>query len=118
MNKYKLVCAIIFLVGSFQVLYSLATIFVVIPKILDLYESLGSANISIIPTLLSNILVFLIGVVNIMLAWKLLSNKTADKEKYLKIAAVMLMVSFGLILFSILISVLNTVGSVYNLNDY
>ncbi|MBU0708274.1 hypothetical protein KJ596_00810 [Patescibacteria group bacterium] len=116
MSKYKIVGIINFIFGSLQIIYSLLTIFIIIPKLLtELYTEVNVEMPSFAPTYLALGFNLLLGIICIFLGYKLFSKHGEVQKKYYKFGLALAIVS---VLFGGVFSgtaILSAVLPIYNL---
>lgn len=114
MNKYKIVGTLAFLVGASQVLYALAYIIAIIPKLTVLYSDFKiSYNLNQAYVYLG--LLAVMGVISLALGFKLFSKSQVIRKKYYRAAVIVLVINFiclGLLFTNLLIS---TIAPMYSL---
>jgi len=94
MTKYKVVGVLNFFLGAFQIIYSLFTLFLTLPRLTKLYAEFNAEGPYLIPTYFVLGLLLLFGAVNLFLAFRLFSEKEKTPKKYFRLGLVLLAVSF------------------------
>ena len=83
MAKYKIIGAVNFVLGIFEIVYPLIVILFTIPRLTELYAEFQAKGPNLIPTYIILSIVMLMGVGNFILGVKLFSN-LKTKKSFLK----------------------------------
>ncbi|OGG01704.1 hypothetical protein A2W14_03755 [Candidatus Gottesmanbacteria bacterium RBG_16_37_8] len=116
MAKYKIIGAVNFFLGIFEIVYPLIVILFTIPRLTELYAEFQAKGPNLIPTYIILSIVMLMGVGNFILGVKLFS-KSENKEKFFKIAIILIIASFLLGGVITKIASLSVIMPIYNLTS-
>ena len=93
MLKYKIVGFANYLIGGLQIFVALVLIFIVIPRMLSLYQDFGT-EVTFTKSYLSPIINFVIGSFGVFLGHKMFSSNGKILEKYFTISIIYLVETF------------------------
>lgn len=114
--KYKLIAILNLLLGLIELFVGLSFTFVVIPRMMVLYENM---NVIISPwqKYRSSIIAIISSTLSIFLAFKILKTKGKNKEKYFLAGVIYLAVTFFLAAVNTWLTSLSIIGPIYNLSS-
>lgn len=112
--KYKIAALANLTIGSMQILVALNLIFIVIPRMMELYEQFNTV-FSMTSSYLAPTLNVLLGIINIFIGYKILITKDKLKEKYFTVSIAILAITFIIAGAAATLSVLTIINPIYNM---
>lgn len=112
--KYNIVAVINLFLGLLQIIYPIVTFLFIIPQVVTLYDQL-SIKPNFLPAYAVLIAIFIMGIANGFLAFKLFSKSPDAKNAYFKYSIIVIIITGVLTVIFFAIAQVTIISAIYNI---